>query len=327
MMKPAIFVTRKLPPAAMALLEENFQMECNAHNRVLSREELLDAVRGKEGILSLLTDTMDGEVMESAGKSLKMIANYAVGFNNIDVKAATKRKIAVSNTPGVLTDTTADLAMALILAVARRIVESDVFTRAGKYMGWDPLLFMGSDVHHKTLGIMGFGRVGQALAKRAAGFDMQILYHDRARIDPEVEENLGATYVDQNTLLKTSDYISIHVPLTPETTGLIDSKTLSLMKPSAFVINTARGEIIREAELVKALEEKKIAGAGLDVFEHEPKIHPALLKMDNVVILPHIGSASMETRTKMGLMAAENLIAKFKGEVPPNCLNPEVFKS
>lgn len=325
-MKPAIFVTRKLPPAAMALLEENFQMECNPHNRVLSREELLSAVAGKEGILSLLTDTMDGEIMDAAGKNLKMIANYAVGFNNIDVSAATKRKISVSNTPGVLTDTTADLAMALILAVARRIVESDIYTRAEKYMGWDPLLFMGSDVHHKSLGILGFGRVGQALAKRAAGFDMQILYHNRTRVDPEIEEKIGVTYVDRETLMKTSDYVSIHVPLTPETTGLIDSKALTLMKPSAFVINTARGEIIREAELVKALAEKKISGAGLDVFEHEPKIHPGLLKMDNVVILPHIGSASMETRTKMGLMATENLIARFKGEVPPNCLNPEIFK-
>ena len=311
----------------MALLEVNFQMECNPHNRVLLPEELLDAVRRKDGILSLLTDTMDGEVMDSAGKSLKIIANYAVGYNNIDVSAATKRKIAVSNTPGVLTDTTADLAIALILAVARRIVESDIYTRAGKYMGWDPLLFMGSDVHHKTLGILGFGRVGQALAKRAAGFDMQILYHNRNRIDPGIEENLRATYVDQDTLLKTSDFLSIHVPSTPETVGLINSKTLSLMKPSAFVINTARGEIIREAELVKALEKKKIAGAGLDVFEHEPKIHPGLLNMDNVVLLPHIGSASLETRTKMGLMAAENLIAQFKGEIPPNCLNPEIFKS
>ena len=224
-------------------------MECNSHNRVLLREELLNVVRGKDGILSLLTDTMDGEVMDSAGESLKMIANYAVGFNNIDVSATTKRKIAVSNTPGVLTDTTADLAMALILAVARRIVESDVYTRAGKYMGWDPLLFMGSDVHHKTLGILGFGRVGQALAKRAAGFDMQILYHNRRQVNPEIEKMLSATYVDQGTLLKTSDFLSIHVPSTPETTGLIGSKALSLMKHSAFVINTARGELIREAAL------------------------------------------------------------------------------
>jgi glyoxylate reductase len=326
-MKPSILVTRKLPPDAMALLDENFQVECNPLNRVLLREELLKAVQGKDGILSLLTDTMDGEVMDSAGNRLKMIANYAVGFNNIDVSAATKRKIAVSNTPGVLTDTTADLAMALLLAVARRIVESDNYTRAEKYMGWDPLLLMGSDVHGKTLGIMGFGRVGQAMAKRAAGFDMRILYHNRTRVDSEIEEKLGATFVEQETLLKTSDYISIHVPLTPETTALINSETLSLMKPTAFLINTARGEIIREADLVKALAEKRIAGAGLDVFEHEPKIHPGLLKMDNVVLLPHIGSASLETRTKMGLVAAKNLIAFFNGEEPPNCLNPEIFKS
>ncbi len=326
-MKPAILVTRKLPPGTMALLDENFQVECNPHNRVLLREELLNGVRGKNGILSLLTDTMDGEVMDAAGKSLKMIANYAVGFNNIDVDAATQRKIAVSNTPGVLTDTTADLAMALLLAVARRIVESDNYARAEKYKGWDPLLLMGSDVHGKTLGILGFGRVGQTLAKRAAGFDMKILYHDRSRVDSELEEKLGATFVDQNTLLETSDYISIHVPLTPETTALINSATLSLMKPSAFVINTARGEIIREADLVKALTEKQIAGAGLDVFEHEPEIHPGLLKMDNVVLLPHIGSASLETRTKMGLVAANNLIAFFGGQQPPNCLNPEIFEN
>jgi glyoxylate reductase len=326
-MKPTILVTRKLPPAAMALLDENFQVECNPHNRVLLREELLNAVEGKDGILSLLTDAMDGEVMDSAGNSLKMIANYAVGFNNIDVSAATKRKIAVSNTPGVLTDTTADLAMALLLAVARRIVESDNYARAEKYMGWDPLLLMGSDVHGKTLGIMGFGRVGQAMAKRAGGFGMKILYHNRTRVDSETEERLGATFVDRDTLLKTSDYVSIHVPLTPETAALINSKTLSLMKPSAFLINTARGEIIREADLVKALAEKQIAGAGLDVFEHEPKIDPGLLKMHNVVLLPHIGSASLETRTKMGLVAAKNLIAFFDGQLPPNCLNPEIFES
>ncbi len=326
-MKPSIFVTRKLPPAAMSFLDENFQVECNPHNRVLLREELLNAVQGKDGILSLLTDAMDGEVMDSAGNRLKMIANYAVGFNNIDVSAATERRIAVSNTPGVLTDTTADLAMALLLAVARRIVESDNYARAEKYMGWDPLLFMGSDVHGKTLGILGFGRVGQAMAKRAAGFDMKILYHNRQRVDSETEEKLSAIFVDRNTLLKTSDYISIHVPLTPETNGLINSETLSLMKPTSFLINTARGEIIREADLVKALAEKQIAGAGLDVFEHEPKIHPGFLKMDNVVLLPHIGSASLETRTKMGLVAAKNLIAFFNGQAPPNCLNPEVFES
>lgn len=325
-MKPAIFVTRKLPPKAMQLLEENFQVTCNPHNRVLSREELFEGIKGKAGILSLLTDTMDGEVMDRAGKGLKMIANYAVGFNNIDIGAATKRKIAVSNTPGVLTDTTADLAMALILAVARQIVESDSYARAGKYMGWDPLLFLGADVHHKTLGLLGFGRVGQALAKRALGFDMRILYHDRHRAEPEIENQLGATFVDADSLLNNVDFLSIHVPLTPETTGMINAEKLSLMNPAAFIINTARGEIIREDDLVKALEEKRIAGAGLDVFEREPEIHRGLLEMDNVVILPHIGSASLETRTEMGLMAARNLMALFNNEIPPNCLNSEVFE-
>lgn len=324
-MKPNILVTRRLPSEAMALLEENFEVECNPRNQVLTREELLSSVRGKEGLLSLLTDNIDLGVMDTAGPQLKIIANYAVGYNNIDVDAATARKIAVSNTPDVLTDTTADLTMALLLAVARRIVESDVYTRAGKYQGWDPLLFLGSDVHHTTLGLLGFGRVGFAVARRAAGFDMKILYYDTQRADPEMEKQVGATYVDLETLLRQSDFLSIHVPLTPNTVGLIGAENLALMKPTAFIINTARGELIQEEALAKALQEKGIAGAGLDVFEHEPAIHPALTGMNNVVILPHIGSASMETRTKMGLMAAENLISALKGEIPPNCLNPEVF--
>jgi len=324
-MKPDILVTRKLPSAAMALLDENFEIVCNPHNRVLTREELLSGVRGKEGLLPLLTDRIDDEVMEAAGPQLKIIANYAVGYNNIDVGAATERKIAVTNTPGVLTDTTADLTMALLLAVARRIVESHIYASAGSYQGWDPLLFLGTDVHHKTLGLLGFGRVGFAVAKRAIGFDMRILYYDQQRADPDLENQVGAIYVDLETLLKESDFVSIHVPLTEGTRGLIGSETLALMKPTAFLINTARGEIVQEDALVRALQEKLIAGAGLDVFEHEPAIHPALMKVSNVVILPHVGSASMETRTKMGLMAAENLIAAFRGEIPPNCLNPQVF--
>ena len=215
--------------------------------------------------------------------------------------------------------------MALILTVARRIVEGDGYARAGKYRGWDPLLLLGSDVHHKSLGILGFGRVGQAVAKRARGFDMRIAYHSRHRAAPEIEKAFRAAFVDLETLLRTCDFLSIHVPLTPQTNGLIDAERLSLMKPAAFVINTARGEIIREEALVNALESQQIAGAGLDVFEDEPAIHPGLLKKNNVVILPHIGSASMETRTEMGLIAARNLIAIFKGEVPPNCLNPEIL--
>ena len=324
-MKPKIFVTRRLPPAAMDLLDRNFQMECNPHDRVLARDELLNSIQGKDGLLPLLTDPIDGEAMDACGKQLRIIANYAVGYNNIDLKAATARKIAVTNTPGVLTDTTADLAMALILAVARRLVEADQYARKGKYEGWAPLLLLGTDVHKKTLGLLGFGRIGYAVAKRARGFDMRVLYHDRVRATPEMEESVNAHYVDRETLLRESDFLSIHVPLLPETRRFMGSGEFSLMKPTAFVINTSRGEVVHEEALVEALKEKRIAGAGLDVFENEPEIHPGLTRMNNVVLLPHVGSGSLETRTKMGLMAAENLIAFFKGSRPPNCLNPEVL--
>jgi glyoxylate reductase len=324
-MKPNIYVTRRLPAAAMALLEKNFTLEGNPFDRVLTREELLSAVKGRDGLLPLLTDRIDGELMEEAGKQLRVIANYAVGFNNIDVPAATARQIAVTNTPGVLTDTTADLTLALILGVARRLAESDRYARAGKYEGWAPLLFLGADVHHKTLGLMGFGRIGYAVAKRALGFDMRILYHDTRRADPELEKQVQARYVDRDTLLREADFLSIHVPLTPETKRFMSTREFSLMKPTAYIVNTARGEVIDEEALVTALQDQQIAGAGLDVFEHEPAIHPSLLTIDQVIILPHIGSASTETRTKMGLMAAENLIAVFQGRVPPNCLNPEVL--
>jgi len=324
-MKKKIFVTRRLPSAAMELMEKNFEVECNPHDRVLSREELLEQVRDRDGLLPLLTDRIDSQVMTAAGPQLKIIANYAVGFNNIDVPAATARKIAVTNTPGVLTDTTADLTLALILGVARRLVEGDKFTRAGKYEGWAPLLFLGADVHHKTLGLMGFGRIGYAAAKRALGFDMRILYHDTRRADPELEKQVQAQYVDRDTLLREADFISIHVPLTPETVRFMSTREFSLMKPTAYIVNTARGEVIDEEALVEALKNRQIAGAGLDVFEHEPAIHPALFSLNNVILLPHIGSGSVETRTKMGLMAAENLIAAFEGQIPPNCLNPEVY--
>ena len=324
-MRANIYVTRRLPSAAMELLEKNFAVECNPQNRVLRREELLQLVRGRDGLLPLLTDRIDSEVMTAAGPQLKVIANYAVGFNNIDVPAATARKIAVTNTPGVLTDTTADLTLALILGVARRLVEADTYTRSGKYEGWAPLLFLGADVHHKTLGLMGFGRIGYAVAKRARGFDLRVLYHDTRRADPELERQIQAQYVDRDTLLREADFVSIHVPLTPETTRFMSTREFSLMKPTAFIVNTARGEVIDEEALVEALKKRQIGGAGLDVFEHEPAIHPALFSLDNVILLPHIGSGSVETRTKMGLMAAENLIAAFEGKIPPNCLNPEVY--
>ncbi len=300
-------------------------MECNPNDRVLTRKELLSSVKGKHGLLPLLTETVDGEVMDAAGQRLRVIANYAVGYNNIDVAAATARKIAVTNTPEVLTETTADLTMGLLLSVARRIVEADTFARAGKYRNWAPLLLVGADIHNKTLGLFGFGRIGFAVARRAAGFDMRVLYHDLKRAEAEVEKQVNAEYVDKETLLKESDFISVHVPLSPDTLHMIGPEELSSMKSTAFIINTSRGEVIDEDALVAALGAKKIAGAGLDVFEHEPKIHPALAKMDNVVILPHIGSASIETRTQMGLVAAKNMIAALRGDVPPNCLNSEIY--
>lgn len=322
MMKPNIFVTRRLPSAAMTFLEEHFEVTCNPFDRVLSRKELLEGAKGRDGLLPLLTDRIDGEVMDQAGPRLKIIANYAVGFNNIDIPAATARKIVVTNTPGVLTDTTADLTMALLLAVARRIVESDVYTRAGKYQSWAPLLFVGTDIHHKTLGLMGFGRIGTAVARRALGFEMRILYHDEGPVNPEMEKQVKAQRVDRETLLRESDFISLHVPLTPETHHLMGPKEFSLMKPTAFIINTSRGEVIDEKALVEALTTKQIAGAALDVYEKEPEISEDLKQMPNVILLPHIGSASLETRTKMGMIAAENLLAYFKGQRPPNWLNP-----
>lgn len=325
-MMPRIFVTRRLPEAAMEMLHKNFDVQCNPHDRVLSRQELLDGVREKDGILPLLTDRIDHEVLEAAGPQLKIVANYAAGYNNIDVAACTGRKIAATNTPGVLTDTTADLAMALLLAVARKVVPADAYARAGKYQGWAPLLFLGTDVHHKTLGIMGLGRIGLALAKRAIGFDMDTIYHDCKRVHPELEQAVGAKFVDKATLLARSDFVSLHVPLTPETHHLISSAELVAMKPSAYLINTSRGEVVDEKALVKGLQQGQIAGAALDVFEFEPAIEKELTVMDNVVILPHIASASVETRTKMGLVAAENLISVLiAGRKPPNCLNPEIF--
>lgn len=323
---PKIFVTRRLPEGAMQELESKFDVQCNPHDRVLTREELLAGVQGKDGILPLLTDRIDDEVLDAAGPQLKMVANYAVGFNNIDVPACTRRRIVATNTPGVLTDTTADLAMTLLLAVARKIVPADSYARAGKYQGWAPLLFLGTDVHHKTLGIMGFGRIGFAMAKRAAGFDMNIVYHDSVRANSDLEAKVGATFVDKSTLLAQSDFVSLHVPLSPETHHFISAPDLAAMKHSAFLVNTSRGEVLDEKALVRALQQGQIAGAGLDVFEFEPAIEKELTRMDNVVILPHIASASIETRTKMGLVAAENLTAALiEGRRPPNCLNQEVY--
>ena len=316
-----IFLTRRLPEEGMKLLESH-EMEVYEGDAPPSKEEIIDGVRGKDVLICLLTDKIDAEVMDASPR-LKIIANYAVGVDNIDIEEATRRGIVVTNTPGVLTETVADLTWALMLAIARRIVEGDEFTRAGKFKGWAPLLMLGGDIHGKTLGIIGAGRIGQAVARRARGFDMKVLYYSRER--KEEMEKMGAKYVDIHTLLRESDFVSLHVPLTPETYHMIGEEELKMMKSSAYLINTARGKCIDERVLVRALKEGWIRGAALDVFENEPEITPELKELKNVVITPHIGSASYETRSRMAVMVAENVLAALEGKMPPNCLNPEAL--
>ena len=324
MKKPNVYVTRNLPEIPIDLLKEHCDVEINPDDRVLSRRELLEKVQGRDAVLCLLTDTIDSEVFNAAGPSCKIFANYAVGYNNIDVTEATKRKIIVTNTPGVLNDATADLTWALLFSVARRIVESDKYTRAGKYKGWNPLLFLGRDITGKILGIMGGGRIGSNLMKKASGFDMKILYSDIER-KPDLEKTYGAVYRDKESLLRESDFVSVHVPLTPETTHLISDKEFGIMKNSAVLINCSRGPIVDEKALVRALKNGDIWGAGLDVYENEPEIETELKNLDNVVLVPHIGSATIETRTNMGLIAVRNIIAVFNGKQPETCVNPEVL--
>ncbi len=324
MSKPKVFVTQNIPQAGLDLLMKECEVFVNTEDRVLSKGEIIERLKGMDGMVCLLTDAIDGEIMD-AEPNLKVISNYAVGFNNIDVDAATERGIPVTNTPGVLTETTADFAWALLMAIARRVVEADKFTREGKFKGWRPQLLLGSDVYGKTIGIVGMGRIGQAMARRARGFDMNILYYDEYRPDPEVEKELGLTYVPFDELLQKADYVSIHVPLMESTHHLIGERELKLMKKTAYLINSARGPIVDEKALVKALQEKEIAGAGLDVFEDEPELAPGLAELDNVVLAPHIASATIETRSKMATMAAEGCLSVLKGERPVNLVNEEVW--
>jgi len=289
------------------------------------REEILRRVKEKEGLVCLLTDRIDEDFLRAAPK-LRIIANVAVGYDNVDVPACTKRGVVATNTPGVLDETTADFAWTLLMAVARRLVEGDTYIRSGNWKGWNLDQMCGTDVWGKTLGIVGFGRIGRALARRAAGFKMRILYTATKQAPLEVEKEFGAEFRDLNTLLAESDFVSLHVPLNSDTRGLLNGPKFFRMKPTAFVINTARGPVIDEAGLVHALESGKIAGAALDVFEQEPFLHPGL-KRSNVVMTPHMGSASVETRSKMAAMAAENVAALFRGQRPPNMLNPEVLQT
>jgi len=324
-LKPKVYVTRLLPQVAM----DKIQAFCDAKvwegDLPPPRDMLLQNVVGVEGLLSLLTDKVDAELMDRA-PNLKVVSNCAVGFDNVDVKEATKRRILVGNTPGVLTETTADFAFALMMAAARRVVEGDRVVRAGKWKTWGPMILLGQDIHDATLGVVGFGRIGLAVAKRAKGFGMRILYTDVVR-NKQAENELGLEYVAMERLLGQSDFITLHVNLTPETHHLIGRKQLESMKPTSILVNTSRGPIVDNMALYDALHTGKIAYAALDVTEPEPipANHP-LLTLDNIIVVPHIASASVATRTKMAVIAAENLIAGLKGEMPPNPVNPEVLK-
>lgn len=312
-----LFLTRKLPEKVMKKLEENFHLRVNPKNRAIKKDELITGTKWCDILICLLSDKIDSEII-SVNPKLKGIVNYAVGYNNIDVKKATKLSIPVTNTPGVLTETTADLAWSLLMSVVRRIPESDRFVREGKFKGWAPKLLLGGDVFTKTLGIIGAGRIGRAVAKRAIGFNMNILYLDK---NSEIEKTVKAEKVNLRSLLKRSDFVTIHVPLNKNTEHLIGKNELMLMKRTAYLINTSRGAVIDEKVLVKALQDNWIAGAGLDVYEKEPKLSGGLKECENAVLVPHIGSATIETRTKMGLIAVENAIAIKNGEIPPQLVN------
>jgi glyoxylate reductase len=288
------------------------------------REEVLQRVKDKEGLVCLLTEKVNEELLRAAPK-LRIAANVAVGFDNIDVAACTKRGVVATNTPGVLDETTADFAWTLLMAVARRLSEGEALARSGNWKGWDLDQLVGTDVWGKTLGIVGFGRIGRAVARRASGFQMKVIYTDAVRAPVEVEREVRAEFQEMNALLGESDFISVHVPLLPETRGLFNAAKFHRMKPTSFLINTSRGPVVDEAALVAALESGKIAGAALDVYENEPLIHRGLKRTD-VVLAPHIASASLETRTKMACMAAENVVSLFQRRRPANILNPEAFK-
>ena len=327
MAKPKVFVARKIAQEALDTIAEVTEMDLWEDELPPSRDVLMKKVQDIDGLLSLLTDKVDAGLMDAAPK-LKIVSNMAVGFDNIEVAEATKRSILVGNTPGVLTETTADFAWSLIMAAGRRIAEGDRWTRSGKWQTWGPMILLGHDIHHATLGIVGCGRIGLEIAKRARGFDMKLLYHDAIRRKPEEEKEYGLEFVpDLYDLLSRSDFVTVHVPLTAETRHMISSQEFAAMKPTAVFVNSARGPIVDPKALYEALKSGQIFAAGLDVTEPEPiTMDDPLLTLENIIIAPHIASASVATRTKMANMAAANLIAGLKGEMPPNCVNPEVLQ-
>jgi len=319
-----VYVTRKVPQSALDMFDGKVDWDVNPDDRVLDRDELLAAVADVDGLLPLLTDAIDAELFDAA-PNLKIVANYAVGYNNIDVDEATKRGVLITNTPGVLTETTADLTWALLMSIARRIVEGDRFMRADKYVGWAPLLLLGSDVFGKTLGIVGIGQIGQAVARRAMGFNMKVLYSDMFQLAPVAEQLLNAEKVEMDELLQRADYVTMHVPLMEETHHLIGAEQFDMMKDDAYLINASRGPVIDEVALVEALANNKIKGAALDVFEDEPLMKPGLGDLDNVVVIPHLGSATIETRTSMANLAVNNILNFLGGDAPLTPVNPEVI--
>lgn len=321
--RPPVLVTRRLPQEALDRIEAQCDMMLYDGEGAMPRDRLLAEVAGKAGAITLLTDRVDEEFLDAAGPQLKVVANYAVGFDNIDVDACTRRGVLACNTPGVLTETTADTAFALMMAAARRVAEGDRFLRSGTPWTWGPLMMLGQDVHHATLGIVGFGRIGQALARRARGFAMRVVYYDMYRPPAQVEQELAAEYRDLEDLLRESDFVSLHASLTPQTRHLINAARLALMKPTAVLVNTSRGPVVDEEALARALQQGQIFAAGLDVFEREPDVHPALLACENAVLLPHLGSATVATRLAMANLAADNLLAALEGRRPSALLNPE----
>ncbi|WP_048151431.1 glyoxylate reductase [Palaeococcus ferrophilus] len=328
-MKPKVFITRRIPENGIEILKGHFEVEVWEDEHEIPREVLLEKVRDVDALVTMLSERIDAEVFDAAPR-LRVVANYAVGYDNVDIEEATKRGIYVTNTPDVLTNATADFAWALLLATARRLVEGDTFVRSGEWkrkgVAWHPLMYLGHDVYGKTVGIVGFGRIGQAIARRAKGFGMRILYNARSR-KPDVEKELGAEFRPLEELLKESDFVVLAVPLTKETHHMINEERLKLMKPTAILVNIARGKVVDTGALIKALEEGWIAGAGLDVFEEEPYYNEELFALKNVVLAPHLGSATHGAREGMAELVARNLIAFKNGEIPPTLVNKKVLNA
>jgi glyoxylate reductase len=322
---PAVLVTRGVPEPVRAHLDERCRLEVWEGEGVMPRADLLDRVAGKAGLVTMLTDRVDGELLDRAGAGLRVVANYAVGYDNLDLDACTARGVLATNTPDVVTEATADLAWALLLASARRVAEGDRLLRDRRPWIWGPTFLLGFEVHGKTLGVIGLGRIGRAVARRAAGFGMPVLYTARHRLAPSDEADLGVAWRELDDLLAEADFVTVHTGLSPATWHLIGAEQLARMKPTAVLVNTARGPIVDEAALVAALRAGELGAAGLDVFEREPEVHPGLLELDNVTIVPHLGTATLETRVAMGMAAAANLLAALEGRRPPNLLNPEAL--